>query len=100
MVEWCHNITACDAGFNLFVQCNQEACAGMKSFYGQSSSVDFMSEKLVIDIDGNSYSGRFPYLLEAGAVVLKISAYEDLVTKVTTAWQHYIPVRMDLTDLE
>lgn len=56
--------------------------------------------KLLIDIDGNTYSERFPVLLKSGSVVLKIFSFLDIGVIPAKAWVHYIPVRIDLTDLE
>lgn len=72
----------------------------MKEVYGVKQADDFLDSKIIIDIDGNSYSGRYPYLLEGEAVVFKIFIFDDIVTKITNSWEHYIPVKMDLSDLE
>lgn len=56
--------------------------------------------KLIIDIDGNSYSRRFPILLASGSVVIKIATYADIGTIPAKPWVHYIPVKMDLSDFE
>lgn len=56
--------------------------------------------KVLIDIDGNSYSGRFPSLLSTGSAVMKIHMVKDVATEVTTPWEHYVPVNMDLSDFE
>ena len=31
--------------------------------------------KIIVDIDGNTYSGRFPKILCLGSVILKISIF-------------------------
>ena len=56
--------------------------------------------KILIDIDGNSYSARFSFLLRTGSVVFKIAAIHDLCTLITRPWVDFIPVKMDLSDLE
>ena len=56
--------------------------------------------KLIVDIDGNTYSQRFPLLLTTGSVVLKIAAFLDTGFVPAKPWVHYIPVKMDLTDLQ
>ena len=56
--------------------------------------------KVIIDIDGNSYSERFPYLLTTGSAVIKIATFLDTGFIPAKPWIHYVPARMDLTDLE
>ena len=48
--------------------------------------------KLIVDIDGNTYSQRFPLLLTTGSVVLKIAAFLDTGFVPAKPWVHYIPV--------
>ena len=59
-----------------------------------------MKNKLLIDIDGYSFSERFARFLTSESVVLKIAAFLDVGFLPADPWTHYIPVRMDLTDLE
>lgn len=56
--------------------------------------------KILIDIDGITYSSRFPQLLKLGAAVFKIGVFEDIATITVRPWEHYVPVAMDLSDLE
>lgn len=56
--------------------------------------------KYQINIDGTVAAYRFPYLLAGGSLVLKqdSSYYEHFYHK-TVPWEHYVPVRGDLSDL-
>ena len=56
--------------------------------------------KIMVDIDGFSYSRRFPELLALGAAVIKIFAFIDIGSVLAKPWEHYIPVKMDLSDFE
>lgn len=53
----------------------------------------------MIDIDGASYSERFMKLLKMGAAVFKISAFDDIGVVAVRPWVHYVPLKMDLSDL-
>ncbi len=53
-----------------------------------------------MDIDGNTFSERFPKLLMTGSAILKIGIFEDIATIPAKPWVHYIPVGMDFEDLE
>lgn len=57
-------------------------------------------KKIIIDIDGNTFSRRFPYYLLSGSVVFKIAVFEDIGTLLAKPWRHYVPIKMDLSDLE
>ena len=55
----------------------------------------------MIDMDGNSYSGRFPKILAlSGAAIFKMAAFEDIATIAAKPWIHYVPVNIDLTDFD
>ena len=62
----------------------------------QSQSIN----KIIIDIDGNSYSDQFTKTLATGSAVIKISAFLDLSLVLAKPWVHYLPVKMDLSDLK
>lgn len=61
---------------------------------------DFQRYAGILDVDGNAWSSRFGQLLCYNSVVLKVEPvfveyfYKDLI-----AWEHYVPVRADLSDL-
>lgn len=56
--------------------------------------------KILIDIDGYTYSSRFTVLLKLGAAVMKIAVFDDIGFIATKPWEHYIPVDISLKDLE
>ncbi len=56
--------------------------------------------RYLFDIDGNSYSKRFPRLVNTNAVVFRANIFDDWVTDHVKPWEHYVPVEMDLMGLE
>jgi hypothetical protein len=95
-LEHCKNISECDLGF---------------TFYGWGRTpevINFLSKKyplvprvpydvldqykILIDIDGVSYSERFPTLLKQGSAVFKISAFTDIGRIPMKPWEHYVPI--------
>ena len=56
--------------------------------------------KIIIDIDGSTYSRRFPHLLASGSAVFKIAEFLDIGFVPAKPWVHYVPVKMDLSDFE
>ncbi|OWR50618.1 hypothetical protein KGM_211132 [Danaus plexippus plexippus] len=61
----------------------------------------FFDYKYQINVDGTVAAYRFPYLLAGGGLVFKqdSSYYEHFYSKLTQ-WEHYVPVKSDLSDLE
>ena len=83
-------------------QISADYCQKIKDKYG-AKGVDLEDQtknKIVIDIDGNSYSERFQMILSTGSAVIKIAAFLDIAFVPAKPWIHYIPVKMDLSDLE
>ncbi|KAF7314185.1 CAP10 domain-containing protein [Mycena kentingensis (nom. inval.)] len=56
--------------------------------------------RYVVDMDGNSFSGRFLPLLRSGSLVFKSTAFEEYFSDWLRPYEHYVPVRPDLADLE
>lgn len=56
--------------------------------------------KYQINIDGTVAAYRLPYLLAGSSVVLKQDSiyYEHFYSQLRP-WQHYIPIKADLSDL-
>ena len=54
----------------------------------------------MLDIDGNSYSGRFPLALATGSVVFKMATFSDFASLIAIPWEHYVPVDIGLSDLD
>ncbi|KAF7309376.1 CAP10 domain-containing protein [Mycena indigotica] len=55
--------------------------------------------KYLLDIDGNSFSGRYLGLLRSGGLVFKSTAFAEFFTPWLIPYEHFIPVRVDLSDL-
>jgi hypothetical protein len=83
-----------------------------------SSRKDTMEYKYVLDIDGNTFSGRFLNLLKSGSLVFKVhtrsqylleqtyifvglqsTVFEEYFNDWIRPYEHYIPVKPDLSDL-
>ncbi|XP_033754926.1 protein O-glucosyltransferase 2-like [Pecten maximus] len=62
---------------------------------------DFFKHKYQINIDGTVAAYRLPYLLAGGSMVLKHeSQYYEHFYRDLEPWQHYVPFKLDLSDLE
>ena len=93
----------CDAKFSKYEQCDPKVCKQMESVYGKESHVSVKHHsvnKLIFDVDANSYSPTFPSALKTGSAVLKISTFLEMGLVATKPWRHYIPVDMSLSNLQ
>jgi hypothetical protein len=55
--------------------------------------------KYVLDVDGNSWSGRFKRLMASDAAVLKATIFPEPWHDWIMPWVHYIPIQVDYSDL-
>ncbi|KAJ7617352.1 glycosyl transferase family 90-domain-containing protein [Roridomyces roridus] len=55
--------------------------------------------KYAMDLDGHGWSGRFHGLLASGSLVFKSTVFTEYFSQWLRPYEHYIPVRPDLTDL-
>ena len=56
--------------------------------------------KYLLVIDGNAWPNRTAAFLHAGSVVLLASAFQDWVSRQIEPWVHYVPIRLDFSDLD
>ena len=55
---------------------------------------------ILIDIEGGGYSGRLKYLMHSGRPVIVVDRVpKEFFYRFMKAWEHYIPVENDLSDL-
>jgi hypothetical protein len=55
---------------------------------------------ILIDIEGNGYSGRLKYLLWSHRPILLVDRpHKEYFFEFLEEWKHYIPVKRDLSDL-
>ncbi|KAJ7039361.1 glycosyl transferase family 90-domain-containing protein [Mycena alexandri] len=55
--------------------------------------------KYLLNLDGNTSSGRFLELLKSGSLGFKSTLFTEYFSPWLRAFEHYIPVRPDLSDL-
>ena len=88
-----------DAGITAFFFFRDE----MEKLGGRTNHTvffDFFNYKYQLCLDGTVAAYRLPYLLAGGSVVFKQeSTYYEHFYKDLKPWQHFIPVKRDLSDL-
>ncbi|KXS94507.1 hypothetical protein AC578_8334 [Pseudocercospora eumusae] len=53
-----------------------------------------LTNKYLLDIDGNSYSARYRALLLSGSVVMKATIFDEWHDARLVPWKHYVPLDM------
>ncbi|CAK5262525.1 unnamed protein product [Mycena citricolor] len=66
---------------------------------GFDAREDVYKYKYALDVDGNTFSGRYLGLLRSGSLVFKATAFAEYFNDWLRPYEHYIPVKIDLSDL-
>lgn len=83
---------------NFFFFRNEEEKYGPKQKH--VSFFEFFDYKYQLNLDGTVAAYRFPYLLAGDSLVLKqTSQYYEYFYSQLSPWEHYVPVKRDLSDL-
>ncbi|KAJ7096843.1 glycosyl transferase family 90-domain-containing protein, partial [Mycena epipterygia] len=86
--------TLCEEG------CDRAAVLAEYNITGNSQPrEDLYRYKYVIDVDGTTFSGRFLGLLRSGSLVFKSTLFEEYFNDWLRPFEHYVPVKADLSDL-
>ncbi|KAJ6557370.1 glycosyl transferase family 90-domain-containing protein [Mycena vulgaris] len=81
-------------------ECDRDRIIQEYNITGPRASKDeLMQYKYLLDVDGNTFSGRFISLLKSGSLVFKSTVFEEYFNDWIRPYEHYIPVRPDLSDL-
>ena len=84
------------------IQCDEWLCEILNKKIDFRSHVpiqEMSNHRYVFDVDGNSYSARFRTHLLSHQTVLKSTVYSEWYSERIQPWVHYIPIRVDYTDL-
>lgn len=55
--------------------------------------------KIILDLDGTAYSGRFASIMHSKSAVFKATLFREAVTPTLVPWYHYVPVSIRLVEL-
>lgn len=104
LVSACSKLKDCDAHFSGYLQCDASECKAMQDEYGPPNHVPMNQQynnKIILDVDGNTYSSRFATLLfSSGSAIFKASLFDDIGSSFSKPWIHYVPLKIDMSDLE
>ena len=88
------------------VQCSEEACEAMRSRFSDSDGEmkheaieAALGSKYALDMDGNTFSGRYYRLLKSNVAVFKHTSFKEWHDGRLVPWVHYIPVSASAEEL-
>ncbi|KAJ6508913.1 glycosyl transferase family 90-domain-containing protein [Mycena sanguinolenta] len=80
-------------------ECDRDRIIKEYNITGRVWGKEALAYKYLLDIDGNTFSGRFFPLLKSGSLVFKSTVFEEYFNDWIRPYEHYIPVRPDASDL-
>ncbi|KAI8613292.1 glycosyl transferase family 90-domain-containing protein [Chytriomyces sp. MP71] len=98
-----HPAVSVDVGFSGIVQWDDETYWNVFDKYGLKGIVymnQTMRFKYLLVVDGNTWPSRLQEYLQSNSVVLYNGLFQDLYIGQLVPWVHYVPIRMDYSDLE
>lgn len=89
-------------GFSSVINANDEERASLERDYKFVKKVDmneYLNHKYLIDLDGQSFSGRFRPFLKSHSLPFKQTLYLEWWQARFRPWIHYIPIKTDFSNL-
>ncbi|KAM3527912.1 hypothetical protein NHJ13051_002689 [Beauveria bassiana] len=84
-----------DVHFSHVGQCDPGDCEAQKQFFEVKDVVDMQHAwryKLLLDMDGNAFSGRFYAFLRSRSQVFKLALFREWHADWLRPWLHYVPM--------
>ncbi|KAF4556178.1 Hypothetical protein D9617_1g080530 [Elsinoe fawcettii] len=84
------------------VQCDPSTCNFIHKYYGIGPKEDAdkaLRFKFQMDVDGNSFSGRFYRILASKSCVLKMTVFKEWHDERLVPWLHYVPISNSMDEL-
>ena len=88
--------------FSAITQCDFERCDQEKLFFKTSQRHQperAYKSRLLLDLDGNAFSGRYYHLLASKSAVLKQTIFKEWHDDWLVPWLHYVPISMEMDEL-
>lgn len=85
-----------------FFQCDEEDCQAQADFFHtkpKDTLKDSYSSKLLYNLDGNSFSGRYYRFLKSNSLVVMEHLLKEWHDDRLFPWVHYVPITLGLQEL-
>ncbi|KAI9335730.1 glycosyl transferase family 90-domain-containing protein [Obelidium mucronatum] len=91
-----------DVSFMWIVQSDNVVKSTIEKEFGLRTPISFeqtMQFKYLLVVDGNSWPSRLQSYLHTNSVILYNGIFTDFFNKQLIPWVHYVPVKLDFSDL-
>lgn len=88
--------------FSAYLQCEPVTCSAQESAFGlapKDSPSSSHAYKLLYNLDGNSFSGRFYRMLKSNSLLLHQALFQEWHDDRLVPWVHYVPISRDMSEL-
>lgn len=88
--------------FSQFIQCDDSDCKEQAEFFGKAqrdSEGSSSTYKVLYNLDGNSFSGRYYRYLKSNSVVFMQALFQEWHDDRILPWVHFVPISVALDDL-
>jgi hypothetical protein len=94
--------TMLNIAFSQTIQCTKKEALRMQRMYKFTQfepQETAYQHAFVLDVDGNSYSARFPSLLRSNSVVIKSTVFHEWFSELLLPWFHFVPLSLDYSEI-
>ncbi|KAH7393897.1 hypothetical protein DE146DRAFT_111126 [Phaeosphaeria sp. MPI-PUGE-AT-0046c] len=91
-----------DVKLTAIIQCDEADCEEQKEYFNLGGKEDRSQQfrsRFILDVDGNSFSGRYYTLLQSRSVVLKQTVLREWHDERLLPWVHFIPISLSMEEL-
>ena len=91
-----------DVQFSHIGQCDAADCTEQKAFFNPTPRVapeKAYGSALLLDMDGNAFSGRYHAFLRSHSAVLKMAVFREWSDEWLMPWVHYVPLSPSMSEV-
>lgn len=88
--------------FSNYFQCDPDACAAEENFFHKAvkdHNDDANNYKILYNLDGNSFSGRYYRFLKSNSLVFMQALFKEWHEDRILPWVHYVPISNSMEEL-
>jgi hypothetical protein len=91
-----------DVKFSKFFQCEPADCTDEESYFNKAqvdSNNDANQYKILYNLDGNSFSGRYYRFLKSNSLVFMQAIFKEWHDDRLIPWVHFVPISLSMEEL-
>ncbi|KAL5330365.1 hypothetical protein ACEPPN_003892 [Leptodophora sp. 'Broadleaf-Isolate-01'] len=88
--------------FSNFIQCDDEDCKAQEEYFhkvASDSNNDSNQFKILYNLDGNSFSGRYYRFLKSNSLVFMQALFKEWHDDRLIPWVHFVPISLGMEEL-